>query len=461
MDSGQTARCVLCGSDTSAPRCAGACSSSRATQEESMREDGIVGAPRRVVVVGAGVVGLSTAWFLQEHGVEVTVVDRRDVASGASWGNAGYVAPGFSVPLPEPAVLRYGLRALLDRDAPLSVPASPDLGLWSFLLRFAAHCTTRSWSRSMRALAAVNEEALEAFDALRGVAEPPRPTTVTVAFEQAADADGLRREFEMMRRCGQDVDVTEPPVSTVEVPQLSARIGAVLRVAGQRFVAPGEFTRALADAVVARGGTIRRGFDVVGLSPGTGGAGRPGGRAAGDVVVKSRDGHRMSADEVVLATGAWLSRLAGPLGVRVPVRAGRGYSFTVPTREPVPGPIYLPGVRVACTPYQDGLRVAGTMEFRDPDAPVDTRRIEAIVRSARPLLSGVRWDERSDEWGGPRPVTPDGLPLVGRTRMAGVHVAGGHGMWGLTLGPVTGRLLAERIATGKTPDALRPFDPLR
>jgi D-amino-acid dehydrogenase len=143
------------------------------------------------------------------------------------------------------------------------------------------------------------------------------------------------------------------------------------------------------------------------------------------------------------------------------VRAGRGYSFTVPVDKPVPGPIYLPDIRVACTPYRDGLRVAGTMEFRAPDAPGVPARLAAIVASARPYLDGVRWDERRDVWGGPRPVTPDGRPLVGALRAPNIYVAGGHGMWGLAHGPVTGRLLAEQITTGKQPAALRALDPLR
>ncbi|MCC5697657.1 FAD-dependent oxidoreductase, partial [Klebsiella pneumoniae] len=116
-----------------------------------MRADELDGAPRSVVVVGAGVVGLSTAWFLQEHGVEVTVVDRRTTAAGASWGNAGYLSPVFSVPLPEPAVLRYGLRSLLDPNSPLYVPLSVAPNLWRFLAGFARQCTWTAWRRSMRA----------------------------------------------------------------------------------------------------------------------------------------------------------------------------------------------------------------------------------------------------------------------------------------------------------------------
>ena len=177
------------------------------------------------------------------------------------------------------------------------------------------------------------------------------------------------------------------------------------------------------------------------------------------VQVFPRSGKWLTADTAVIATGAWLSRLAGRR-VRVPVQAGRGYSFTVPVDCPIPGPIYLPDVRVACTPYQGALRVSGTMEFRDPYEPAVPARVGAIVASASPLLDGVRWAERSDIWVGPRPVTPDGRPLVGEMSR-GVYVAGGHGMWGLAHGPVTGRLLAEFITTGKQPEALREFDPLR
>ena len=166
-------------------------------------------------------------------------------------------------------------------------------------------------------------------------------------------------------------------------------------------------------------------------------------------------------DAVVLATGSWLSQLARGFGVRTLVQAGRGYSFSVDVETMPHGPVYFAAQRVACTPLGDRLRVAGMMEFRGPDAPLDARRISAIVEAARPLLRGVNLDERHDEWVGARPCTPDGLPLIGRTRSPRVFVAGGHGMWGITLGPVTGRLLAQGVATGAMPPELAPFDPLR
>ncbi|MET9632660.1 FAD-dependent oxidoreductase [Lentzea sp. NPDC006480] len=411
------------------------------------------GGPRSSVVVGAGVVGLSTAWFLQERGVEVTVVDRAGVAAGASWGNAGWIAPGLAIPLNEPAVLRYGLRSLLSPAAPLHIPLTADLGLWSFLARFAGHCRWSSWTRAVKANLPLNEESIEAYDVLtaNGVEAPIADAPITAAFTSSAQAQGLVRELRRLGAAGQPVEHAELSTSDLrkQVPLAANTLTAGVRIDGQRFVDPGEFVRALGRAVVARGATIRS-FEVAGIAADNAG-----------VVVRAADGHAISADAAVVATGAWLPRLAARSGVRTPVRAGRGYSFTVPVREPVDGPVYLPEVRVACTPYQGGLRVAGTMEFRDPDAPLDEARVDAIIASVRPLLDGVRWDDRTDVWVGPRPVTPDGRALIGATRTPGVYVAGGHGMWGLAHGPITGRLLAEQITTGKQPAALREFDPLR
>ena len=166
-------------------------------------------------------------------------------------------------------------------------------------------------------------------------------------------------------------------------------------------------------------------------------------------------------DHVVIASGTWLDQLARPFGVRMHVQAGRGYSLSVPIEHTPKGPVYLPSQRVACTPLGDRLRVAGMMEFRPPEAPLDERRIDAIVDASRPYLSGVDLDDRQDEWVGSRPCTSDGLPLIGATTSRRVHVAGGHGMWGMTLGPATGRLLAGSIVTGRPAPELTPFDPLR
>lgn len=412
-------------------------------------------APRRVAVVGAGMVGLSTAWFLQERGVEVTVVDREGVAAGASWGNAGWLTPGLATPLPEPAVLKYGVRAVLSPSSPVYVPPTASPRLLSFLTRFARNSTAGRWKTAMEALVPINRQALAGFDALAkaGVeAETYEAKSFLAAYRTEAERTVLLEEIEHIHAAGQGIEfeaITGDDAREIE-PSLSDAIGAAIRLHGQRFIDPGEYVKVLAASVMARGGEIVTGAAVSDVVDETGG-----------VRVVTADGDSRSYDAVVLATGAWLGGLARRFGVKTVVQAGRGYSFSAPIEHVPAGPVYFPAQRIACTPLGDRLRVAGMMEFRKPDAKLDARRIDAIVEAARPLLRDADLDARTSEWVGPRPCTPDGLPLIGATSSPRVFAAGGHGMWGMTLGPVTGQLLAETITTGHRPAELAPFNPLR
>lgn len=410
------------------------------------------GRPRSAIVVGAGIVGLSTAWFLQERDVEVTVVDRGGVAAGSSWGNAGWIAPALTIPLNEPRILRYGLRSLLSSAAPLRIPLTTDPALWRFLMRFAVNCRQSSWRRAVRANSALNAECAEAYDVLaaNGVDAPFTEAPITAVFRTSQDAERLLDELRRFEDAGQPVSTTELTGEALreQVPLASNAITAGVRINGQHFVNPGRFVHALGHAVIERGAALHT-AEITNVLP-----------SKEVVTVHPRGGAVLTADVAVIATGAWLSRLVARW-VRVPVQAGRGYSFTVPVDRPATCPVYLPEVRVACTPLNGDLRITGTMELRRPEAALATERVDAIVDSARPLLDGVRWRERDDVWVGPRPLTPDGRPLVGQVSAPGVYVAGGHGMWGMAHGPVTGRLLAEQITTGKQPAALSDFDPMR
>jgi D-amino-acid dehydrogenase len=408
--------------------------------------------PRSAIVVGAGIVGLSTAWFLQERGVAVTVVDRTGVAAGASWGNAGWIAPALSFPLNDPRTLRYALRSLPNRAAPVRIPLSIDPTLWRFLLRFAANSRESSWTRAVRANLTLNHECMAAYDELvsNGVDAPITDAPITALFRSSADAEHLLEQLQRLGDAGQPSSTTELTGAELreQVPLASSGVAVGIRINGQRFVDPGRFVQALARSVVKRGAVLDT-MDVADV------------RASGrGVAVQPRSGPALTADVAVIATGAWLPKLVSRW-VRVPVQAGRGYSFTVPVEPPVFGPIYLPDVRVACTPLNGKLRVTSMMELRRPEAPASAAVVDAIVDSAGQFLDGVRWTERDEIWVGPRPLSPDGRPLVGPVLDNRIFVAGGHGMWGMKQGPATGRLLAQQITTGKQPPALRDFDPLR
>ncbi|WP_305094022.1 FAD-binding oxidoreductase [Prescottella sp. R16] len=411
-------------------------------------------APRRVGVVGAGVVGLSTAWFLQECGVEVTVLDRTGPGAGASWGNAGWITPTLSTPLPEPSMLAHGLRQLFRPSSPLYVPLAADVDLTRFLIRFARNSTRGRWQAGMRKLVGINRLALDAFDALvdGGVDAVVREADPFVVGYTDPDApQALLAEGRELAATGQPVTIEPLTVAQARetAPILSENIRAALHLGGQRYLDPPAFVAALAESVAERGGLVKGGAEIAAV------------RDRADRVAVVGDGFDEEFDAVVLANGATLTSLAAAFGVRAQVRAGRGYSFAVPA-DPMPsGPLYFPSGSVVCTPLGGHLRIAGMMEFRPHDAPLDPRRIEAVVASVRPYLRDVDLDDRRDEWVGSRPCTADGLPLIGRTMSPRVFVAGGHGMEGMTLGPATGRLLAQEICTGAVPYELAGFDPLR
>jgi D-amino-acid dehydrogenase len=307
----------------------------------------------------------------------------------------------------------------------------------------------------MRAFAPLANGALAAYDVLErgGVAPTSRSTNHLACFSDTSRRDeyvrhlehlgtfGLRTEFEVL-----DADAAR---SAARVASSAVRGAVALR--GQRFLDPTLFLPSLAESVVARGGQLRVGAEVRGLRAGS----------RGVEVLLGSPPRLERYDAVVVCTGAWLSALVQRHGVRVPVRAGRGYSFTARLDRPVEDPVYLPDQHVACTPMRGRLRLAGLMEFRRPHDPLDPRRLSTLIEAARPMLEGVDLDDRAEEWVGPRPVAADGLPLAGQTSTPGVWCVGGHAMEGMVLGPVTARRVAEGVASGSVPDVLRPFDPRR
>ncbi|MGZ5369697.1 MAG: NAD(P)/FAD-dependent oxidoreductase [Aeromicrobium sp.] len=411
--------------------------------------------PEHVIVVGAGIVGLSTAWHLQEDGVRVTVLDKTGVAGGSSWGNAGWLAPALTLPLPDPAILATGVKETLKPSSPVYVPFTANPRLIKFLVGFTRHCTPGKWREAMSVYNEVNKLGLQAFDELAegGVAELTKHADpFLAAFASDSDREALVTEFHHVADAGGETDfdlLTGEEIRQIE-PALGDGVhsGALLR--GQRFINPGKFVNSLADSVRQRGGGIRESTAVLDVKD----------RGAEGVDVHTNK-EMLHADAVVIATGTWLGRLARDFGVKRIVQAGRGYSFTVQPESMPKNPVYFPTQRVACTPLGDGFRVAGMMEFRRPGDPLDERRIKAIIDAARPMLTGIDWEARTDEWVGSRPCTADGLPLIGATRSPRVFVSGGHGMWGVVLGPLSGRMLAHQITRDDIHPVMKNFNPLR
>jgi D-amino-acid dehydrogenase len=398
-----------------------------------------------VAVVGGGIVGLCCAWHLQERGIPVVVIDRDRIGAGACWGNAGHVAPALAVPLPEPAAVVAGIRSLVDPRSPVLLPKLPRAELARFLAAFLRHSTHKRWLAGCRAMVGLSAGALAEFDRM-GLATVEAP--FTALMRRPADGAAVLAEIAGSVAGGLPVDFDFlTAAETVEAEPLAADALMAVRINGQRMVDPPVLLRALAESVRARGAEFLEGAAVTGIA-----------RHNGRIKLSTVDAE---FDSVVLATGAALTRLAGGHGVRIPMYAGRGYSFSVETPVKPGGMINFPAVRIACVPLDGRLRVTSLMELWPADAPPVERHARRFMARARAALPSADWNTVAERWVGARPLTADGLPVLGRTNTEGVYVAGGHGMWGLTLAPVSGRLIAELIETGRPDPALTPFDPLR
>ncbi|MDA8314702.1 MAG: FAD-dependent oxidoreductase [Actinomycetota bacterium] len=410
-------------------------------------------APGRALVIGSGVVGLSCAWSLQERGASVCVVDRDRPGAGASWQNAGLVSPTMSVPLPEPSILRYGVRAVLSPRSPVALVRAVDLRLLRFMATMVRSCTTDAWRKGMEAYRVLNEMALDAYAHQKagGVEIDLSRGDVVACFAHAHESAGFLREMGSVVAAGQAVELALLTGSDVRArePHLSGNVEMAVEVRGQQYLTPSHYVHALAQSVRERGGEILEGTPITAVE-----------RRHRVLVARGPHGE-LDADAVVVATGAWASDLLADHGVRVPVYGGRGYSFTVASPKPFASPLYFLAPRVAVTPQGDRVRFAGIMEFGSPDAAPRRSRFADMASAVRPFLLDVDWSTMADQWMGPRPLAADGVPLVGATATPGLYVAGGHGMWGVTLGPLTGSLLARQIMTGETPRELLALDPLR
>ena len=237
-------------------------------------------------------------------------------------------------------------------------------------------------------------------------------------------------------------------------PVLSAAVGAAIRIHGQRYIHPPRFMDALAASFRARGGQVLTGVTVTHLRD-----------EAAAVAVADTTGTLHHFDAVVVANGAELGDLVTPVRCAAPSpgrpRVQLHRRSPAPARRPGLLPHAADRLHAPSVIHRRPAASRGNDGVPSPSAPLDPRRIEVMVAALAPLTDGLDLHDRHEEWVGSRPCTIDGLPLVGATRSSRVFVAGGHGMWGIVLGPVTGRLLAQLVATGDLDPALRPFDPTR
>ncbi|MFL5870472.1 MAG: NAD(P)/FAD-dependent oxidoreductase [Solirubrobacterales bacterium] len=407
-------------------------------------------APRSAIVIGGGVAGLCSAYYLRQLGVEVTVVESNRIGSGASWGNGGWVCPAQAGPLPEPGLTWYGVRSLFDRSSALYFQFSklPELAPW--LLRFWTYCNPRDHQHGVESLAALGRDVFDLVDGMRddGVEFELHRQGMLVAAREPETARNELSKLQPMRAYGYELpdDILEDAELHEYEPALADGVTAGFPVRQHWHVRPDSYTAGIADALRRMGAEIVEGAEVVDFAV-------DGGRVTG---VRTAVGD-YSADAFMLAAGAWTTPLAKMLGVRFPMQAGKGYSFFVKPSVIPSHSILLADVHVGCTPLGEEMRIGGTMEFSGLNTRLDQRRIDDIITGARASFQPWKSPEVEQTWAGMRPITPDGLPVLDRTALENTYVATGYSMQGVTLAAPAGKAMAEFMATGRKPDLLGPF----
>jgi D-amino-acid dehydrogenase len=414
---------------------------------------------KHILVVGGGVIGLSTAYHALGRGHRVTVLEREGPdGNGCSFGNAGMVVPSHFVPLAAPGAISLALRFLGRRDSPFGVKPRLSLDLLRWGLRFARSATRAHVARAAPILRDLHLAGRRGYEELaQGESGAVFGLEKNGLLMLCKTAHGLAEEAataELARTLGVPAQVLSPDEAAALEPGVRLDVAGAVYFPLDCHLDPGRLMGALRRRVTERGGDLAWGTTVTGW------------RVRGDRVdaVATNRGE-VSADEYVLAAGAWSSAMAHDLGVRLPLQAGKGYSLTLehPRRQPRICSI-LTEARVAVTPMGGALRFGGTLELTGLDLGVERARVRGIVRSIPQYLPDFSREDFDDVpvWSGLRPCSPDGLPYVGRfARYQNLSAATGHSMMGVSLAPVTGRLLAEILA-GETPSLdVRALNPDR
>lgn len=396
-----------------------------------------------VLVVGAGIIGTAIGAELSRRGAKVCVIDKGTVGRGCSYGNAGWMTPCFAMPLPMPGMLLKSMKWLLDPEGPLYIKPSVSLNLAHWMWSFMKAMNETQARRAVEALVILSQKSLTEYAKL-GEKYPQihfQQKGLLMVSRTPAGVQSAVNELHYVESLGvpgkalsaDDIHQMEPALK-------SPLLGGVY-FSQEAMAEPFQVVQALATEIKAFGGEILENCELH------------------DLVIENNKVQKIItaqgeivADQVVMATGSWSLGLAKLMRLRVPILGGKGYAMIVPPLEKQPQyPIMLVEKKIALTPRQNSLRIAGTLELVDQDFSITQRRVESIKRGAREFLHLPPNLEIQELWAGLRPCTPDGVPLIGSHRdISNLMLAVGHQMLGLQSGAGTGLLVADLIE-GKAP----------
>ena len=412
---------------------------------------------KHCVIIGGGIIGLSTAYYLQKEGHKVTIIDKSNFSGGASYVNAGYITPSHIISLAAPGIITKGLKWMLDSASPFYVKPRLDMDFLKWGLAFKRSATKKKVERSIPIIKDINVFSRELYAEMKASGD----------FDFHYEHKGLLMAYKDDKVGAEEWEVGEKAIKLgMKVENLSAQQVAEMQpkanldVKGAIYfhsdahMTPHDFMRQKLAYLKSVGVEILGEEEVIDIELGE------------DVSISriKTNKRELEADEVVLAAGSWSPLLTKKLGIKIPVQAGKGYRINVERETNITIPTILCEAKVAVTPMDGFTRFAGTMEIAGINHKINPVRVNAIATAAQNYYKGltIEQQEKDSAECGLRPCTPDGLPFIGRSsRCKNLTIATGHAMMGWSLGPATGKLVAEIIDDKKTSLDLSPFHPDR
>ena len=399
----------------------------------------------RVLVLGGGVIGTASAYYLAREGFEVVVVDRQPgPALETSYANAGQVSPGYAAPWAAPGVPLKAIKWLFQRHAPLAIRFTADPAQYLWMARMLRNCTAARYAVNKERMVRLAEYSRDCLDELRaetGIAYEGRQLGTTQLFRSQAQLDAAAKDIAVLERSGVPYELldragiarVEPALATV-----TDRLAGALRLPNDQTGDCQLFTSRLAELARGLGVEFRFGCSLQRFE-------QQGGRITGAWI----DGRLETADRYVLALSSYSPQLLAPLGIRLPVYPLKGYSLTVPISNPGAAPastILDETYKIAITRFDQRMRVGGMAEIAGYDLRLNPRRRQTLEMVTHDLYPHAGELARAEFWTGLRPATPDGTPLVGATPLGNLFLNTGHGTLGWTMACGSGRLLADLLA---------------
>ena len=408
---------------------------------------------KRVAIIGGGITGLCSAYYLVKAGHDVTIVDKGNITDGASFINAGYVTPSHFVPIAEPGMINQGIKWMFNNSSPFYIKPRWDMDFFKWSWYFKKSSTKQKVAKAIPVLKELNEKSRDLYAEMLASLDfdfHMERKGLLMVYKSAKNEEHEAKLAEKGKELGLDVSVLDKKALHDLEPQFSEDVIGGVHYECDAHSTPNLFMKNIKKWLDNKGVKFVLEETVTGLEV-----------DGKTIKAISTEKNTIEADEFILAAGSWTFPLAKKLGLNIPIQPGKGYSMNITRETNITLPAILTEAKVAVTPMKGFTRFAGTMELSGDNNTILPTRVEAIASAASSFYSGFKLtsEEKQSATSGLRPVSPDGLPFIGKSsKFKNLNVAAGHAMMGWSLGPITGKLMSEIVDTNHTSVLLEPFD---